>query len=98
MKKISRLLCALLLVLTGSRVQAADSISKEFFAMDTYMSVVVNGENAEAAAEAAEAEVLRLDEEFSTGKENSDVARINRDGNGNDPGDRRAEGPFFLGV
>ena len=62
------------------------------------MSVVVNGENAEAAAEAAEAEVLRLDEEFSTGKENSDVARINRDGNGNDPGDRRAEGPFFLGV
>ena len=55
---------------------------KEFFAMDTVMSVSVNGKNAEKAAEAVADEVNRLDKLLSTGSSDSEVSLINENGGG----------------
>ena len=66
----------------GTVTYAADQAQQEFFAMDTVMSVTVNGENAQEACEAAVSEVNRLDELLSTGKESSEIARVNEDGGG----------------
>ena len=66
----------------GTVTYAADQAQQEFFAMDTVMTVTVNGKNAQEACEAAVSEVNRLDELLSTGKESSEIARINEDGGG----------------
>ena len=58
------------------------SASRDFFAMDTYMSVLVNGSGAEEAVEEAVAEVHRLDALLSTGKNDSEVGKINENGGG----------------
>lgn len=63
------------------------SSRKGFFAMDTYMTVTVEGSKASKAAELAEREVNRLDEELSTGIEDSPVSTINRTGEGYLPED-----------
>ena len=55
---------------------------KEFFAMDTVMSVSVNGKKAEKAAEAVVDEVNRLDKLLSTGSSDSEVSLINENGDG----------------
>ena len=44
-------------------------VSRDVFAMDTYMTVTAYGENAEAAVDAAQAEIERLDALLSTGSE-----------------------------
>ena len=49
--------------------------SRDVFAMDTYMTVTAYGENAEAAVDAAQAEIERLDALLSTGD-----AELNVDG------------------
>ena len=66
----------------GTVTYAADQAQQDFFAMDTVMSVTVNGENAEEACEAAVSEVNRLDALLSTGKESSEIAQVNDDGGG----------------
>ncbi len=48
--------------------------------MDTYMSVKCYGKEAEEACMAAEREIQRLDSLLSTGKEDSEVSKINRTG------------------
>lgn len=60
--------------------EAADSV--EFFAMDTYIALRAYGERCTEALTAAREEIERLDAMLSTGEENSEVARINRDGEG----------------
>ena len=55
---------------------------REIFAMDTYMTVTAYGEQAEAAVDAAVKEIERLDQLFSTGDTESEVARINENGRG----------------
>ncbi len=59
---------------------SGEPVSREFFAMDTYMTVTAYGENAAEATEAAEAEVNRLDAMLSTGKADSEIAKLNADG------------------
>ena len=59
-----------------------DTASREFFAMDTVMSVTVYGEGAEESVDEAVALVNRLDAELSTGNEKSEVSRINSAGKG----------------
>ena len=46
--------------------------SRDVFAMDTYMTVTAYGENAEAAVDAAQAEIERLDALLSTGDADSE--------------------------
>lgn len=66
---------------TGKHTLEA-SASREFFAMDTVMAVTAYGERCEEAVEAAEKEVERLDALLSTGAEDSEVSRLNREGGG----------------
>lgn len=61
---------------------STDPVTMTAFAMDTYMTVTVYGNEAEEAAEAALAEIERLDALLSTGDEDSEVYSINANGGG----------------
>lgn len=61
---------------------SSEPVSRDFFAMDTYMTVTAYGEKAAEATEAAEAEVNRLDAMLSTGNEDSEISRVNASGGG----------------
>lgn len=52
-------------------------VTRELFAMDTYMSVTAYGERAEEAVNAAVDEIKRLDALLSVGDENSLIYRLN---------------------
>lgn len=56
--------------------------TRQLFAMDTFMTFTAYGGNSEKAVEAAVKEVQRLDALLSTGEEDSEVSRINRNGSG----------------
>ena len=56
--------------------------SVNFYAMDTVMQITCYGKDADAAVEAAQAEIVRLDELLSIGNESSEVSRINQNGGG----------------
>lgn len=56
--------------------------SKDIFAMDTYMTVTAYGEHAQEAVDKAEEEINRLDGMLSTGKETSEVYKLNQVGEG----------------
>lgn len=53
---------------------------RQIFAMDTVMSFTVYGKNCEEAADAAVAEVQRLDQMLSAGEETSEVSSLNVSG------------------
>lgn len=59
------------------------SAARDIFAMDTYMSITAYGEKCEEAVDAAETEIKRLDELLSTGSDDSEVTKINRESGGN---------------
>lgn len=59
---------------------AGEPANRDFFAMDTYMTVTAYGERAAEATEAAETEVMRLDRMLSTGNADSEIARLNSEG------------------
>ncbi len=71
------LLAALLPLLCGCRAQKA---STEFFAMDTVMQLTAYGTYADAAVEAAEIEIARLDAKLSAQNVNSEIAKLNAGG------------------
>lgn len=52
------------------------------FAMDTYMEMTAYGEDAQNALEEAVAEIRRLDDLLSTGKEDSEISRLNSEKSG----------------
>ena len=56
--------------------------SKDIFAMDTYMTVTAYGSNAADAVDAAATEIERLDSILSTGDEESDIAKVNKNSGG----------------
>lgn len=56
--------------------------SRQFFAMDTVMSLQAYGKNAQAAVEAAQEEIERLDGLLSTGAADSEVSVVNAAGGG----------------
>ena len=58
----------------------AESASRDFFAMDTYMSVLAYGENAENAVDDAVKEVNRLDQLLSAADPDSEVGQLNENG------------------
>lgn len=67
---------------SGQGRKMGEEVTKEIFAMDTYMTVTVYGENAEEAAEAAVKEINRLEGLLSTEEEGSEVAALNVNGTG----------------
>jgi thiamine biosynthesis lipoprotein len=65
---------------TQNQSEDIQEASRDVFAMDTYMTVTAYGENAEAAVDAAKAEIERLDALLSTGDADSEIAKLNADG------------------
>lgn len=53
---------------------------REFYAMDTYMTIRADGVGADKAAEEAERRIREIEKEFSVTDRSSAVARLNRDG------------------
>lgn len=66
------------------------TVTKQLFAMDTVMDFTACGKNAEAAVDAAMAEVRRLDALLSAADPSSEVSRLNREGGGTVSGDTAA--------
>ena len=54
-----------------------EPVTREIFAMDTYMTLTAYGENAMVGLDAAEKEIKWLDENLSTGIESSEIAKVN---------------------
>ena len=61
---------------------SAEPYSRDIFAMDTYMKVSAYGDAGEDAVDAAVKEIDRLDALLSTGKEDSEVSALNKNGGG----------------
>ncbi|SFB12702.1 thiamine biosynthesis lipoprotein [Acetitomaculum ruminis DSM 5522] len=57
-------------------------VSQEIFAMDTYMTVTAYGKNAKKAVDDAAKEIERLDKLLSTGSDDSEIAKINKNSKG----------------
>ena len=60
----------------------SEPVERSFFAMDTYMTVTAYGDAAAEATEAAEKEVIRLEDMLSTEKDNSEISIVNSKGEG----------------
>ena len=63
-----------------SKASIIDSQSKSFFAMDTYMTITVYGENAGTALNQAEERVTELEKLWSVTDENSEIYAVNHSG------------------
>ncbi|WP_303835872.1 FAD:protein FMN transferase [Ruminococcus flavefaciens] len=60
-----------------------EAVTRDVFAMDTYMNIKAYGKEAETALEEAENRIHKLEEELSTTSETSDIWKINHS-NGNE--------------
>lgn len=69
-----------LLTACGKKTVENKQDSRSFFAMDTYMTVTVYGENTEAALDKAEEKVAELERLWSVTDENSEIYAINHSG------------------
>lgn len=67
---------------TEAATKNYDPVSLDIFAMDTYMTVTVWGEEANEACQAAEKEINRIDAMVSTGSEDSEITKLNQSGSG----------------
>lgn len=59
---------------------STEPVSQEIFAMDTYMTVTAYGDNAQKGVTDAIAEIERLDDLLSIGKEDSEISKLNKSG------------------
>ena len=57
--------------------QGEKVVTKELFAMDTYMTLTAYGDNGKDAVDQAAEEIKRLDTALSTGNEDSEVSKLN---------------------
>lgn len=87
------LLSFLLSACSAGNREKNESSSIYLTSMDTVMQLTAYGANREAALQKAQAEIERLDDLLSVGKEDSDVSRLNRDGTG----DLSPDTAFLLG-
>lgn len=89
MKKFITPIAILLLALCGCSSSSASSTTgnltqtREFFAMDTFMSVKAYGVTSDSVVEEAESEVLRLEKLFSVTDTESDIYKINSNSGSN---------------
>lgn len=77
MKALWGCLLAACVFLAGCGGEAAEKHNRNFFAMDTYMTMTAYGPHAEDGLRDAEARIRTLEEELSVTKEGSDVWRVN---------------------
>lgn len=88
-KWMAALLAAGVFVLAGcgaaEKAKTAEeipSVTRDIFAMDTYMSITGYGEHAEEAVNASLEEITRLDKMLSVGNPDSEISKINTTGSG----------------
>ena len=91
-KWISIILSLSMFILVACDGSPAEDMSatRQIFAMDTYMTLTAYGREAEEAVLAAVREVNRLDAMLSTGRETSEVAKLNQNGKGEMSADVKA--------
>lgn len=77
MKTLWGALLAVCIFLAGCGGDAAEKHSRNFFAMDTYMTITAYGPHAEEGMKEAEARIRTLEDGLSVTKEGSDVWRVN---------------------
>lgn len=77
MKRLIIPVIIIILVLSGC---TASSYTNSFFAMDTYMSVTVNGRNAEAEVKKSRELIEKLDKTLSAHDKNSEIFKLNKAG------------------
>lgn len=75
-KLISIAFCLIVLVMAGCSA-TAKAETREFYAMDTVMSISAYGSGASAALDAAQAEVDTLDALLSSQRTDSEISRVN---------------------
>ena len=80
--QIMRLLLLMPVMLLCQGCSGSRQASVNFYAMDTVMQITCYGKDADAAVEAAQAEIVRLDELLSIGNKSSEVSRINQNSAG----------------
>ncbi len=83
MKKIVPAICILVLFLTGCAgvgKTGTKEFKTSFFAMDTYISLTVYGENGDTALEDAQSKMEELEALWSTTDENSEIYSLNSSG------------------
>ena len=80
--QIMRLLLLMPVMLLCQGCSRSRQASVNFYAMDTVMQITCYGKDADAAVEAAQAEIVRLDELLSIGNKSSEVSRINQNSAG----------------
>ena len=64
----------------STTASSTQPVSQEIFAMDTYMTVTAYGDNAQKGVTDAVAEIQRLDNLVSIGKEDSEISKLNKSG------------------
>ena len=64
----------------STTTSSTQPVSQEIFAMDTYMTVTAYGDNAQKGVADAIAEIQRLDNLLSIGKEDSEISKLNKSG------------------
>ena len=71
---------ALLLAGCSGQEKKADEepMSREVYAMDTYMTLSAYGDNAEKALDESESEIKRIDKMLSTGDSGSEISKLNK--------------------
>ena len=67
---------------SGEDADEEAEVSKDLFAMDTYMTLTAYGEHAQEAVDKAAERVEELDALLSTGDENSEIYQLNQSGKG----------------
>ena len=64
----------------STTTSSTEPVSQEIFEMDTYMTVTAYGDNAQKGVTDAIAEIQRLDNLLSIGKEDSEISKLNKSG------------------
>ncbi len=65
---------------TQIETSSEEPVTKEIFAMDTYMTLSAYGKNAAKALDVAEEEIKNIEELVSTGKDTSEISILNKGG------------------
>ena len=64
----------------STTASSAQPVSQEIYAMDTTMTITAYGDNAQKGVTDAVAEIQRLDNLLSIGKEDSEISKLNKSG------------------
>ncbi len=64
----------------GTTSSSTEPVSQEIYAMDTTMTITAYGDNAQKGVTDAVAEIERLDNLLSIGKEDSEISKLNKSG------------------